>query len=266
MIKDFINSKGIKLVVVLCGFALLLSGCRQTPGASGSDLAQANLLYESGDYSGAVGLYQQLIETGIEDGAVYYNLGNAYFKSGDVGRAVLNYRRAQILLPRDPDVEANLQLARSQTRDRLEREGNALVSLATNLLVGWSTTDEVAVFGLIFWAGLCGCGCLWLSWKKKRRLLQSMAIVLAVGLTLCVLSLGLRFADTRQPYGVITAFSVDVRSGPGTGYIAEFSLHSGAEVRVLEYRSGWTRISLPGDLQGWVPGDSVEEVHPRKQT
>jgi hypothetical protein len=266
MIKGFIKTKCIRLLGLLCCFALMLSSCGQTSGASGSDMAQANLLYESGDYSGAVGLYQQLIDTGIEDGAVYYNLGNAYFKSGDVGRAVLNYRRAQALLPRDPDVKANLQLAQSQTRDRLEREGNALVSFVTNLFVGWSTTDEVAVFGLIFWVALCGCGCLWLFWKKQRGLLQTMAIMLAAGLALCVLSLGLRFTDARHPHGVITATSVEVKSGPGTDYIAEFSLHSGAEIRVLEYRSGWTRIALPGDLQGWVPGDAVEQVSTRKQT
>ncbi|HIE11941.1 MAG TPA: hypothetical protein EYP63_00690, partial [Desulfotomaculum sp.] len=73
--------------------ALLLSSCA-APTTSGADMAQANRLYEAGQYAEAAVAYQALVDAGAHDGRLYYNLGNAHYKSGDLGRAVLNYRRA----------------------------------------------------------------------------------------------------------------------------------------------------------------------------
>lgn len=257
----------INVVHVFLALCLLLgmAGCVQNPDAqgqsmSGTDMAEANQHYENGAYDEAAQRYQAIIDATVADGAVYYNLGNAYFKSGDLGGAILNYRRAQRLLPRDPDVSANLQLARAQTRDRLERDGNGLAGFVNYVLVGWSTTDEVALVALVFWLLLCGCVVVAIRWQRQRRYLRWIMLVLSVGLVLSVLSLGIRLVDAQQPHAVVVASSIEVRSGPGTDYLIEFSLHTGAEVRVLERRSAWVRIALPGNLQGWVPDGVVENL------
>src|SRR5262249_51400407 len=74
----------------------------------------ANRLYEQGKFTDAAAAYQKLLQTGKTSPAVYFNLGNAYFKSGQMGRAVAAYRQAELITPRDPDVRANLQFARNQ--------------------------------------------------------------------------------------------------------------------------------------------------------
>lgn len=239
---------------------VLISSCTPT-SISGESLAQANHLYEAGEFVQAAAAYQTLVDNGVVDGVLYYNLGNAYFKSGDLGRAILNYRRAQRLLPRDADIAANLILARAQTKDQLGTEESGLVQFVTRTLVGWTTLNEAAALALGLWIVLCG---LLIARMVRRRwdgvLLHIIMLIVAVALALCVLSVGLRVAEARgRPPGVIVVDAVEVHSGPGTDYLTEFSLHAGAEIRVIEARPGWVRIALPGDLQGWVSEESLAQ-------
>jgi tetratricopeptide (TPR) repeat protein len=229
---------------------------------SGEPMAQANHLYEAGEFAQAAAAYQTLVDSGVVDGVLYYNLGNAYFKSGDLGRAILNYRRAQRLLPRDADIAANLTLARAQTKDQLGTEESGLAQFVTHVLVGWTTLDEAAALALGLWIVLCG---LFIAKMVLRRwhgvLFRIVTLVVAVALALCVLSVGLRIADAHgRPPGVIVADTVEVHSGPGNDYLTEFSLHAGAEIRVIEARAGWVRIALPGDLQGWVSEEALAQL------
>jgi tetratricopeptide (TPR) repeat protein len=243
--------------------SLLLAACTLQP-ISGAQMAEANRLYEAGEFTAAVAAYQSLVEAGAEDGLVYYNLANAYFKAGDLGRAILNYHRAQRLLPRDGDVAANLQLARAQLIDRLasEEEG-ALVGLARRLLVTSTTLDEAATLALGVWLLLCALAIAALLWPRSRRGLVYAAAVVAALLALSLLSLGLHVAEERSPVAIVVAKEVAVYSGPGTDYLNEFTLHAGAQVHWLESRQGWVRVALPGDLQGWLPAEAVEEVGKR---
>jgi tetratricopeptide (TPR) repeat protein len=240
---------------------VIVSSC--TPVTiSGEPLAQANHLYEAGEFAQAAATYQTLVDSGVVDGVLYYNLGNAYFKSGDLGRAILNYRRAQRMLPRDEDIAANLALARAQTKDQLGNEESGLAQFVTRVLVGWMTLNEAAALALGFWIVLCGLLITKMVWRRWRGVpLQIVTIIVAVALALCVLSVGLRVADAHgRPPGVIVADTVEVHSGPGNDYLTEFSLHTGAEIRVIEARAGWVRIALPGDLQGWVSEEALAQL------
>jgi hypothetical protein len=225
-------------------------------------VAEANQLYQAGQFPEAAAAYQALVDAGIENGTVYYNLGNAHFKNGDLGRAILNYRRAQQLLPRDPDVAANLDLARAQTIDRLEvGDGDPLVSFARRVLIEWTTLDEVTAITLGLWVALCSLTVIAILWPSGRQALRYGIGVIAVLWLLGLLSIGIRLVDARgsSPAVVVTS-SVEVRSGPGEDYLTEFSLHAGAEIRVIEERDEWVRIALPGGLQGWGSGEAVEKL------
>jgi tetratricopeptide (TPR) repeat protein len=255
-------------VLRLLALALLALTACSTPAAtgeiSGAQMAEANQLYEEGQFAAAAARYQALVDAGVQEGHLYYNLGDAYFKLGDLGRAVLNFRRAQRLLPRDGDVTANLRLARSQTVDRIDVEDKgALVDLVRRI-VGWTTIDEAAALALAIWVLLCGLLISAILWQRRRRPLLYLAGAVAVLLFFGVLSIGIRLLDERgRPPAVVVAEEVPLRSGPGEDYLTEFTLHAGAEVRVVEQRGGWVRIALPGDLQGWAPGEAVIKVATR---
>jgi tetratricopeptide (TPR) repeat protein len=224
-------------------------------------MAEANRLYEEGEFTEAAARYQALVDAGVQDGRLYYNLGDAHFKAGDLGRAILNYRRAQRLLPRDGDVAANLELARAQTLDRIEVENEGAIIKLVRRLIGWTTLDEAAIAALLLWIALCGLVTGAIIWRGRRRALLYVAGVVAILLFLGALSIGIKLLDERgRPPAVVVAPEVAVRSGPGDDYLTEFTLHAGAEVRLVERRGGWMRIALPGDLQGWAPSEAVAEL------
>jgi uncharacterized protein YgiM (DUF1202 family) len=239
---------------------LCLTACNAQT-ASGTQMVNANRLYEDSRFAEATAHYQDLVDAGVQDGRLYYNLGGAYFKAGDLGRAILNYRRAQRLLPRDGDVATNLELARAQTLDRIEVENEGAIVESVRRLISWTTLDEAAAAALVLWISLCGLGIGAILCIQRRRTLLYLAGVAAILLFLGILSIGIRLLDERgPPPAVVVAAEVTVRSGPGDDYLTEFALHAGAEVRLVERRGDWVRIALPGDLQGWVPDETVTEL------
>ncbi len=120
--------------------------------AAAETMGTAGQLYEMGQYTQAAQAYQQLVDQGFADSALFYNLGNAHFKQGDYGRAIVNYRRAQELAPRDADIKANLALARAQAVDEFEAaENGGVLSLAGRSVKSWFSLNEVAMAALGAW-------------------------------------------------------------------------------------------------------------------
>ena len=230
----------------------------------GDVMAGANLLYERGEYAEAVQQYETLIGLGYRDAAVHYNLGNAYLESGDVGRAILNYLRAEELSPRDLDIAANLELARSRTVDQLEAEGDSLVASVSDFGRRWATTAEFGVAALLLWAigGMAICVLIIRPALRRRAILSGGAIVvLVVMLVPLVLLLSMLYSNPYDNTGVVTVGTVEVLSGPGTQYGEEFALHSGAQVTLVDSRHGWLQVALPGgELEGWLPAHALEAV------
>lgn len=250
---------------VIAGIILVLlftvAALAQSPAEA---MLAANRLYEAGEFAQAAEAYQNLIDQGLEDGAVYYNLGNAWFKQGDLGRAILNYRRAELLAPRDADVRANLLLARGQTVDQLKSADEALFSRLAVLAQTWLTLTEMAAATLLLWVILAVLIIIYsrLQAGRIKKVARYAAIVCALFLLAGIISMGSRlYVDQMRPAAVIIAPEVPVTSGPGTQYITEFSLHSGAEVSLIETRGQWVRLVLPGGkLQGWIPAQAVAAV------
>ena len=235
----------------------------QSPPA-GDIMAEANLLYERGEYAEAVQRYETLIGLGYRDAAVHYNLGNAYLESGDLGRAILNYLRAEELSPRDSDIIANLELARSQTVDQLQAEGDSLVASVADFGRLWATTTELGMAALLLWAvaGIAVSVLIVRPAIRGRAVLRGGAVIALVAMLFpLVLVLSMLYSNPYENTGVVTARTVEVLSGPGTQYGEEFALHSGAQVRLVDSRHGWLQVALPGgELRGWLPSYALEAV------
>jgi tetratricopeptide (TPR) repeat protein len=255
-------------IITLTIIGLFLVNQVQLLAKPSDTMATANQLYETGQYSQAAQAYQQLVDQGFTDSALFYNLGNAYFKDGDYGRAVVNYRRAQLLAPRDADIAANLELARSQIVDQLEETGESkqgFFSAIGHWTQSWLTINEMALFALSTWILFVFLLILFGNTRKGgfiRESLQYAMIVAVLALVMGLAGLSSRMVvENSQPEAVIVAQEVNVTSGPGTQYVAEFALHNGTEVYLLETRGNWTRLALTGNqLQGWVPADAVEPI------
>lgn len=255
--------RGILLVVLalLAATGLALAQSEVTPIEA---MEAGNRSYEAGQYNEAIAIYQSIVEAGIEDSALYFNLGNAYFKKGDLGRAILNYRRAHRLDPRDRDINTNLAVARLQTLDRLDKNAEGSFANLVEVAEEWLTLGEASMLALFLWLLMSAALILAILSEQLRRYSLWAAAIIGLFLVAGLFSMANRYyRETSAPEAVIVAEAVDVTSGPGSAeqYVVEFNLHSGAEVRLTDSRPGWRRVTLPGnDFQGWVPAETVETV------
>ena len=256
---------GLPMLATLGALAVLVAGDASAQESSATGLmARANERYERGGYAEATQQYEALIDRGYSDAALYFNLGNAYLESGDLGRAILNYLRARRLSPRDTDIRDNLELARGMTVDRVGTERDSLVESVSYFGHRWATPDELGTTAILLWAasGLA-IGAL-MMWRvfPLRRVLRAVTAFAAVATAMSLLLVvSMTYANPYDNTSVVTAAAVEIVSGPGPQYPEEFTLYSGAQVRVTDSRHGWLRIELPGgELRGWVPSHTIDVV------
>ncbi len=249
-------------------FGALLTLAAALPAEAGaqsrSDLwEQGNTLYANGDYAGAAEAYESILGQGYSSGRLFYNLGNAYFKDGNIGRAVLNYERAAMLSPYDRDVEYNLAVVNGYVKDRIEPVPQFPVSRWVRQGRSALDSNGWAIVSLCMLA-LAVAGAIVFVVGERRRLRKAGFVGAVVSLLLCMVSL--LFA-ARQKHelsdptrGVVMAGSVAVKSSPGDDGNVLFSLHEGTVVEVLGEYGGWREIVIPDGNKGWVPCKAVETV------
>ncbi len=206
---------------------------------------------------------ESIAATGVDNGRLEYNLGNCYLQAQDVGEAILHYRRAERLIPRDPLLAYNLSEARSRCLTAIQPTRRS--ALLKNVFF-WhyetsSPTRCRAAIGcyVVFWLLLV------IRNFAPRRSVTGSAIVAAVlAVTLGGSLATQRWGERRGPEGVITAMDVTVYKGPGTTYQRQFEqpLQAGVEFRLLEDRAGWWDIRLADGKTGWISTATAELIVP----
>lgn len=206
------------------------------------------------DYPGAAAAYTSLLDAGYIHPDVYYNLGNVLYQAGDVPRAVVAWRRAAVLAPRDPDIAANLDFARRKAQD------GVVIEDPVPWFAPWQSALSVSE-GLWVGAGLAGLGLLLLG--LRHRVGEAAALGLG-GLALVlggVVAAGAQAEARLQPVAVVLPDVVPVTSDLGGG-IKLFELHAGAEVGVLERAAGRSLLVRPTGEKGWVADTALGWVDP----
>lgn len=239
---------------------LFLQTAFSTPADAFRD---AETLYQDERFSEAIEIYESIRRSGVEDGVLYYNLGNAYFKSGRLGLAIVSYERAQKLLPGDDDVRANLSFANSLV-------SGSLAPPPLPLAIGWAVeafrrTGPAALawtLNLSFLIGGIAVTLLLLDrWPALTT--PAFAVLAASGFVVLVASAGL-FAKVRAEKSRVEAVVVTenayVRSGPLDSSPRLAEIHEGLKVRILSEREGFYQVSLANGLTGWLPREQVERI------
>jgi tetratricopeptide (TPR) repeat protein len=244
---------------------LVLAVCTATALAQGSFNPQAaffegNAAYSTGRYAEAAAAYQSVHDAGFAGGALYFNLGNAHFKDGRLGEAILSSERALRIRPRDADVRANLAYARERAKD--EPADEPLWQRAVTPLAERATSGELAAAVAVLW------WVLWLAliarflWPRASVASTRAAFAAGAVLLLVTPSFGSRLAqvDLVRP-GVVTASGeTPVRFEPtetGTQY---FTVNEGVSIEVTEERDAWLQIRRSDGRRGWIPRSAVTEL------
>ena len=239
-----------------------LSVANAQPPGDGDLFLIGNSLYEKGEFDKSADAYEQLVNDGFNDPIIHYNLGNAYYKQGKLGAAILNYLKSKALDPSDRDTKTNLSIARSLVPDApRDRAGFNLIDKIP--ILNRLSTTELSLSILFLWY-LIFCSLLaWIFYQKKFSRFASIHLtVLAVILLIFSASFMMRIIDDNlKNRAVILSESVEVRSGPGKNYLVEFEITAGTETKVLYEMAEWSRIELVGKkaFQGWVPRTTVRK-------
>ncbi len=226
-------------------------------------LEEANEAFRKRQYAEAIEGYEALLGEGYYSEALHYNLGNSYYRHGQLGKAILHYERARLLAPGDSDIRHNLAVARAALQDELAplpefflyRWWDALRQLLSP--AGWSLIGL-----LLLWAGAAGLG-LWRLGRLRRH--RKWGFV--AGLSLLLLSvLPFALASSRQNQlldsglAVILSEETTLRSAPDALSQDMLPLHEGTTVELLDRIGDWYKVRLPNGEEGWLPMTDVEEV------
>ncbi len=220
---------------------------------------QANALYASEHYPEAAATYEKILAAGRESGHLYFNLGNAYFRSGDLGRAILEYERARRLIPGDPDLHANLTFARTEAGTPEEEPiyARLLFPLASRLnsdtlLIAASIAYTIVMLALILARFL----------PVAARLFKAIAVAGTIACAALSSSAGYRLATVDLPaYAVVVARQeTTVRFEPSATGTAHFAAKPGSVLRVLGERDDWAQVARHDGQRGWIERAALARI------
>ena len=222
---------------------------------SDAEFAKANQEYAQGNFKEAVSGYETLVRSGQWSANIFYNLGNAYFRAGDFGRAILNYERALALEPHHPEATANLQIARDEAR-ALEMQRN----WPERYLQFASINQSIITAAVAFWVGLfCVVGLIF----ARRRSAVMMALLSFSVLVLVIAMFAIYELDhgsKGRGLAIVTGKDVQARLATADTANSVLALPSGSEVKILSTRGDWVYAALPNNLRGWIPAKDAEQV------
>ena len=248
----------LMLLILILPILFVQGSCFAAETPSTEELFfEANRAYKEGRFQNAIDGYLRLAENGYANGHLYYNIGNAYFRSGQLGRAILNYKRAQLLIPRDADLNFNLRYAFDQTRDAVSPSQNFL-NQAFFWLDGMTLRELLWAFGVLnimFW------GILLLRLFTRPEWTYYVSIVLLIFWLVIGGSSAVKWHQLKTDQrAVILAPEADVLAGPDSKDTLLFKLHEGTTVLRERAEDGWCLVRLSESKRGWVPSSDLEPV------
>lgn len=226
-------------------------------------LGKAAEAYSAGNYDEAIQLYKGVIAGNWESFEVYYNLGNAYYKSDQIAPAILNYERAAQINPLDEDLTHNLNMARNRTVDKIDIIAvpefvSGYKSFVNNLSAdSWGT---ISLLSFILMLGVIIVFLL-LSNQRIKQLMLGLSILLLF-LSAITFLFGWQQTSWRNNNNdaIIFQSSITAQSTPDENGEELFVLHEGTKVRITERFRNWVRIRIGDGKNGWIKEEAIEEI------
>ena len=242
---------------------LLISGFLGANAQPLNLFKEANNYYAANEFDKAVKNYESIINQGYESAQLYFNLGNACYKNGELTKAMLYYERAKLLAPNDEDIQFNIDLVNQFVVDKIEalpqpffiKWGQGIVNLFSSN--GWAWFSIIVLI-----MALSGLG-IYLFSKNPlfRQISSTTAVVL---FSLCILSMvfaGKQKAKlTKHNAAIVFSSTVTVKSSPDNSGTDLFVIHEGLKVQIKDEVGSWYNIRLADGNSGWVQKTVLEKI------
>jgi len=217
--------------------------------------------YYDGDYQGAAAGFLKLLTANPDNGSINYNLANAYFKAGELGKAIQYYEKARLMFPRDSDLKTNLAIAQAKQVDKVAEGSSDQIYLSLYL---WASSVTLFEYQIIF-AFVATALWFWLYLRFWRRQpLFGWPLMMAFALY-AYFGFGIYQKSEREVsghYGIIVKAEAEARSSYLEKEKVLFTIHEGTKVRIIDTQffdenAHWIKIRLPRGEMGWIHVDAL---------
>jgi tetratricopeptide (TPR) repeat protein len=236
-------------------FCLVFTIASSATAQTNADFTKANQEYAQGHFKEAISGYETLVRGGQWSANLFYDLGNAYFRTGDFGHAILNYERALALERHHPEAAANLQIARDEAR-ALELQQ----SWPERYLQFASVNQYCIAAAIAFWLAVFGVVMLIFARRKSGASIAALILCLLVGAGAIYAMYTLEGGSNGSALAIVTGNDVQARLATADSANSVLALPAGSEVKILSTRGDWVYAALPNTLRGWIPAKDAEQV------
>lgn len=226
-------------------------------------LASGNEAYQAEKYEQAIKAYQSIIDQNMESVEVYFNLGNAYYKSGDLANAILFYERAKLLAPNDEDIQFNLDLANKFVVDKIDSLPQPFFVKWMNNLSSLLHANQWGYTSIVLFVLALILGAVYfISGKPSlKKITFSLGIII---LLLSFASFGFGFKEKtkieNRNTAIVFAPTVTVKASPDDSGTALFVIHEGLKIEIIEELGNWIEIRIADGNTGWVKKEIVKQI------
>lgn len=254
---DYTKMKKVILFIVFSFFTIHLQA---------DDLklvfSKANKAFQAGNYSEAIDLYEQVGQQ-KHSAYFYFNLGNAYYKNGELGKAMLNYERAKLLQPSFPDLNYNIDLTKNRLKDNISPVRPFFLAVWWSSIYNVLSPTSWAILGIIWLLAAVGCIGFWLlgNTRQKKQLGFFGGIGLSIlGFVFLLAGLSRHQVMTNSNEAIVIVKKTDLKDGADTDSNTILYLHEGAKVFLIEKIGDWQKVTLEDGELGWLKDDVFEKI------
>ena len=247
-------------ILFVVSFAVSVRGAEPT---SAERWSSGNAAYSAGNYDEAIAEYQAIVDGGEYSLELYYNLANAHFKVGNIGKSILYYNKALRLDPSQEDVLHNLAIAEAQTKDRVGEETAFFLAEWMRALRNTMSCTTWSVLSLVAFALFLAFALLFLLASPiKVRKAGFFCALCAVVLFVATISFAISSRNDILTHdeAIVLSSAISVKSSPDRSATDLFVLHEGTKVRIVSEIDEWCEVVLADGKKGWLQKNNIEEI------
>lgn len=247
----------MKNLIIILSFFCWYLGNSQTEAL----FNRATDAYNEGDYQQAISLYDEILENGEHSAALYFNLGNSYYKLNQIAPSIYYYEKALLLKPEDPEIKTNLAYAQNMTLDAIEVLPETGLAKIYQRIMGQLSFDQWAytsvIFLILFVLGYLAFYFLRYATHKRIAFISSFTFLMVAIVSVLFAFMQFTQFKAEQP-AIVFAEVVSVKSEPNNRSGEAFVLHEGTKVNVLEQLNDFKKIQLVDGKVGWVSEEDIK--------
>jgi len=246
---------------------ILVFACSVSAFSSNTALAEAEEAFRAGDFARSIKLYEEVIAQALaenrESAQLHYNLGNAYFRNNELGRAILNFERALLLDPGNSDIRHNLRFARNHTIDHIEPSATAFLTNWISGIRNLLSSNGWAITAIVLFLLFLGCIAVFLFvryvWARKTAFYSGIVIFLFL---IMANAFAFRQKNERvnRNFAIVMPSGISVNASPDANSNQLFQLHEGTKVRIRNSDGNWYEIEIANGSVGWTLRSNVERI------